>query len=331
MQAWAIEQFGPPSVFQPMDLPLPEITPGQVLIRVAATSVNPIDVKIRSGAVPAIAPAFPAVLHGDVAGIIEAIGEGVDQFTLGDEVYACAGGVARMGGALAEFMIADAKLVAPKPASLTMREAAALPLVSITAWEGLVDRAKVRAGHKVLVYGATGGVGHVALQLAKWSGAWVCAMVSSDKKEAIARQLGADVTINYRETPIEEIVESQTRGEGFDIVFDTVGNDNLQNAFKAATLNGTVVSLVSRSQQDLSLLHAKGLTLHLIFMLIPLLHNINRAYHGEVLKQVAALVDAGHLRPLLDETSFTFADVANAHARLESGQAIGKVTLAQPF
>lgn len=126
-----------------VDLPIPEVIPHHVLIRVLATSVNPVDYKIRSGIVPDIAPDFPAVLHGDVAGIIEKVGEGVNNFQPGDEVYGCAGGVKGMGGALAEYMLADAALIAKKPKSLNMRETAALPLVAITAWEGLIQRANI--------------------------------------------------------------------------------------------------------------------------------------------------------------------------------------------
>lgn len=173
MQAYVINQFGDATVFQASEVATPENQPGHVLIRVAATSVNPVDYKIRSGAVADIAPEFPAILHGDVAGVVEAVGENVEQFKLGDEVYACAGGVKGLGGALTEYMLADADLVAKKPHSLTMAEAAALPLVSITAWEGLIDRAKIRPGQTVLVYGGTGGVGHVGIQLAKWAGAKV--------------------------------------------------------------------------------------------------------------------------------------------------------------
>lgn len=329
MQAQIITQFGSPAVFETADISIPQVIPNHVLIRVTATSVNPVDYKIRQGAVPDIAPDFPAVLHGDVAGVVEAIGEGVTSFAPGDEVYACAGGVNGLGGALAEYMLADADLVAHKPKSLTMTEAAALPLVSITAWEGLVDRAKVQPGQRVLVYGATGGVGHIGVQLAKWAGATVYALVSSDEKGAIARKIGADFTINYRQQPVDEFVAEHTDGQGFDVVFDTVGNDNLQQAFKAAKLNGTVISTVSLSQQDLTLLHAKGLTLHLVFMLIPLLHGVGRSRHGEILTQLAQLVDAGQVRPLLDSQVFTFSDVAAAHQRAESGQAIGKVVLQQ--
>lgn len=329
MKAWVIEQFGSPNTFKQVDLPVPEILLDHVLIRVAATSVNAVDYKIRQGVVADIAPDFPAVLHGDVAGAIAAVGAGVDQFNIGDEVYACAGGVKGMGGALAEYMLADAHLVAHKPESLTMAQAAALPLVSVTAWEGLVDRAKIQPEQKVLVYGATGGVGHIGVQLAKWSGAEVYALVSSDQKATIARRLGADITINYQKQQVEEFVAEHTDGQGFDVVFDTVGNDNLQNAFKATKLNGTVVSTVSLSQQDLTLLHAKGLTLHLVFMLIPMLFGVGRTHHGEILSKIAQLIDEGKMRPLIDSRSFSLADVAAAHEHAESGQAIGKVVLTQ--
>lgn len=327
MKVQAIKHFGEPGVFQTMDLPKPELIPGHVLICVAATSVNPVDFKIRGGIVKEIAPDFPAVLHGDVAGVIEAVGAGVSNLKPGDEVYACAGGVKGLGGALAEFLLADAAFVAKKPQSLTMQEAAALPLVSITAWEGLIDRAKVQAGQNVLIYGATGGVGHVAIQLASWAGAKVFATVSSEEKAVLARSLGADVAINYHQQSVEEYVAEHTGGKGFDVVFDTVGDDHLQTAFKAATVNGIVISTVALSTQDLSLVHIKGLTLHVVFMLIPLLHGIGRAHHGDILSQLAQLVDAEKLRPLLDPESFSFSNIAQAHQHAESGQAVGKVTL----
>ncbi|WP_373540542.1 zinc-binding dehydrogenase [Chamaesiphon sp.] len=261
MKAIIIDRFGDANIFQEIGLPMPEVLANHVLIRVAATSVNPVDYKIRQGLVADIAPSFPAVLHGDVAGTIAAIGAGVDRFNIGDEVYACAGGVKGTSGALAEYMLADVRSIAHKPKSLIMAAAAALPLVSITAWEGLLDRAKVQPGQKVLVYGATGGVGHIGVQLAKWAGATVYALVSSDRKAAIARRLGADFTINYCDRSVEEFVAEHTNNRGFDVVFDTVGNDNLQNAFKAAKLNGTVVSIVSLSQQDLTLLHLSSMRL----------------------------------------------------------------------
>lgn len=327
MKAWVIKKFGSPNIFEQIDLPVPKVLTNHVLIRVAASSVNPVDCKIRLGAVRDIAPDFPAILHGDVAGVVEVVGEGVERFQVGDEVYACAGGVKGFGGALAEYMLADADLVAHKPKSLTMAQAAALPLVSITAWSGLIERAQVQPKQKVLIYGATGGVGHIGVQLAKWAGATVYGLVSSEHKAAIAHRLGADFTINYRQQPVEEFVAEHTNGQGFDIVFDTIGNDNLQNAFNAVRLNGMVVSIVSLSKQDLTLLHAKGLTLHLVYMLIPMLYGIGRAVHGEILWKLAQLVDEAKVHPLIDWRTFSIDEIALAHYYAESGQAMGKIVV----
>ena len=327
MEAYVIRQFGGPDVFEKGNIAQPLVYPGQIVIKVCATSVNPVDCKIRQGKLAAIAPEFPAVLHGDVSGIVESVAEDVDFLKPGDEVFACAGGVMGTGGALAEYMLADARLVAKKPASLNHREAAALPLVSITAWTALMDRAGVKSGDNVLIYGGTGGVGHVAVQLAKFAGANVVSTCSSDSKAALLRDLGVEQCFNYKQMDVQTAVDKFTDGNGFNIVFDTVGGENLQNAFQAAALNGTVVSVSTRSSQDLSLMHAKGLTLHVIFMLIPLLHNIGRQQHGLILENVARLVDEHKLIPLLDRSDFSIADVAKAHARLEAGDATGKIVL----
>lgn len=328
MRAMVIRQFGTPEVFEcDRHFPTPALQPGYVLVQAAATSVNPVDRKIRQGS--AIAPEFPAVLHGDVAGTVVAVGAGVDYLSVGEAVYGCVGGVKGSGGALAEYVLADARLLAPAPQSLPLATAAALPLVSITAWEALVDRAQIQAGQRVLVYGGTGGVGHIGIQLAKAVGATVCAAVSTPAKAAIAHDLGADHTFLYPQEPVDKVVQKYTDGQGFDVVFDTVGNDNLQNAFQAAKLCGTVVSIVSRSSQDLTQMHSKSLTLHLEFMLIPLLFNRDRSHHGYILRQIAQLVDEGKLRPLIDPQSFSIDQVAQAHTYTESGRAIGKVLLTQ--
>lgn len=330
MKAQIIQSHGTPDVFKTENLPISgKIPANHVLIKSLATSVNPVDTKIRSGIAQGIAPSFPAVLHGDVAGIVEAIGEGVTKFKVGDEIYGCAGGVKGNQGALAEYMLADADLLAPKPESLTMTEAAALPLVGITAYEGLMQRTQISPEHKVLIHGGTGGVGHMAIQTAKIRGCKVYTTVSTSEKMEIVKKLGADVAINYRQTTVEEYVNTYTDGKGFDLVFDTVGGDNLDKSFQATALNGTVVSISTRSNHDLTLLHSKGLTLHVVFMLIPLLYGINRKNHGEILAKLAQFVDEGKIRPLIDSQSFTFSEVAQAHRYLESGKAIGKVVLAQ--
>ncbi|PLR78456.1 quinone oxidoreductase [Bacillus sp. V3-13] len=327
MKAQVIHSFGSPSAFQLEDIQKPEVLPGHVLIHVKATSVNPIDTKIRSGAVPAAAPEFPAVLHGDVAGVVAEVGEGVTNFRAGDEVYGCAGGFKGLGGALGEFMLADVRLLAHKPKNITMEEAAAIPLVAITAWEALFSKANISAGQDILIHAAAGGVGHVAIQLAKWAGANVFTTVSTTGKEEIARKLGADTVINYREQSVKDYVQKYTNGKGFEVVFDTVGGENLDRSFEAAALHGTVLAIAARSTHDLSPLHSKGLSLHVVFMLLKILNEDHRHEHGEILKKITSIIEEGKLRPLLDETSFTFDEVAKAHQYLESGEAVGKIVL----
>jgi len=328
MRAIVINAFGGPEVFEEKDIPKPALRPGHVLVRVAASSVNPVDWKIRSGMLAAIAPDFPdTVLGFDMAGVVEAVGEGVADFAPGDEVYGCAGGAKGHPGALAEYQLADARLLARKPVSLDMAEAAALPLVAITAWDALIDRTRLRAGQRVLVHAATGGVGHIGIQLAKAAGTHVFATASSPEKLALAATLGADVGINYKESSVEDYVAEHTGGDGFDVVFDTVGGDNLQGCFTAAAVNGTVASISTRCTCDLTPLHQKGLSLHVTFMILPLLTGKGRERHGEILRELAVLVDAGKVRPLLHAERFSFANVGKAHALLQGGGAVGKIVL----
>lgn len=327
MKAIVMNEFGGPHVLAEQEVPIPELIPGHVRVRVRASSVNPVDTKIRSGLLAAIAPESPAILGCDMAGVVEAVGEGVTEFAAGDEVYGCAGGVKGCPGALAEYQMADVRLIARKPASLSMEEAAALPLVGITAWDALMDRSRVSAGQRVLVHGATGGVGHIGIQLAKAAGARVYTTGSSEEKLTIARGLGADVGINYRDSSVEDYVCEQTDGKGFDVVFDTIGGGNLQGCFHAAAMNGTVASISTRCTCDLTPFHQKALTMHVTFMLIPMLYGQGRERHGEILRELAAMADAGTLKPLIDRRRFRFDQAADAHALLESGQAIGKVVL----
>ncbi len=325
MKAQLLQTYGDTPDFRLADTDVPAVKPGHVLVRVAATSVNPIDIKIRKMK-PAFAPALPAILGMDVAGTVEAVGEGVSGLKHGDEVFGCAGGLADMPGALAEYMLADARLMALKPANLTMAQAAALPLVTITAWDALFDRARIKAGQFVLIHAGTGGVGHVAVQLAKSCGARVATTVSSADKAELARSLGADEIINYREEKPAEYVARLTGGRGFDVVFDTVGGANLDASFLATGPGGVVVSTNTRSTHDLSPLHAKALTLSVVFMLLPLITGQGRERHGEIMAQAAALVQGGKLRPHLDRT-FPLEDIAKAHEFLDSGRAVGKVVI----
>ncbi len=327
MKAMSLKKFGDSGGFEMDDVTKPEVKAGYILVKVEATSVNTVDTMIRSQGedLSPLAPELPAILGMDFSGTVEAVGEGVTAFIAGDEVYGCAGGLANLQGALAEYMLADAKLVAHKPKNISMREAAALPLVGITAYEGLV-RAGVQKDQKVLVHGGSGGVGHIAVQLARYFGADVYSTGGGDKQLALIEKLGAKA-INYKTENVADYVEKHTDGAGFDLVYDSVGGANLTNSFEAAMLNGQVSTTVSMVELDLSLAHFKGLTLHVVFMLIPMLHDHNREEHGEVLAKLAEIVDAGALKPILDEQVFSLKDVGKAHDHLESGEAMGKIII----
>jgi NADPH2:quinone reductase len=207
MRALLLESYNAP--FTLAEVPRPEPDNGEVLVRIKASGVNPLDTKIRAGRAAHAQVKLPAVLGIDLAGVVEEVGAGVTEFKPGDEVFGMAGGVGALQGTLADYASVDAELLALKPSNLSMREAAALPLAVITAWEGLVDRARVHAGQKVLVHAGTGGVGHVAVQIARSFGASVFATVSADK-QAIAEQFGA-IAINYQTTSTLSSIQWATR------------------------------------------------------------------------------------------------------------------------
>ena len=321
-----INQYGPDANFELSEVDRPKVRPNQVLVKIAASSVNTVDTMIRTmGKDLPLSPDAPALLGMDFAGTIEEIGSDVTQYSVGDEVYGCAGGLADLPGTLTEYIAADCDLIALKPKTLSMREAAALPLVGITAYEGL-ERAGISSSQKVLVHGGSGGVGHVALQLAKHFGAEVYSTGGGEKQMRLIERLGA-TAINYKTEQVEDYVQKHTNGAGFDIVYDSVGGANMINSFNAATLNGQVVSTVSLCELDLTVAHFKGLSLHVVFMLIPMLHNYKRNDHHRILKALTAIVDKGDLKPVLDENHFQLEEVGEAHARLSSGKGMGKVVV----
>lgn len=326
MKAMTISEYGENATFESKEVEMPTLKTGQVLIKISASSINTVDTMIRNmGTDLPFSPATPAILGMDFAGTIENIGSGVTEFFIGDEVYGCAGGLGDLQGTLADYIAADSKLIALKPKNLTMKEAASIPLVGITAYEGLI-RANVSNGQKVLVHGGTGGVGHLALQIAKHFGADVYATGGGEKQMKIIESYGAKA-INYKTEQVEDYVKKHTNGIGFDIVYDTVGGENMLKSFEAAALNGQVATTVSLCELDLSTMHFKGLSLHVVFMLIPMLHNFKREQHGEILRNIAKIVEAGDLKPLLDEQQFSLENVGEAYARLESSKAIGKVVV----
>lgn len=326
MKAMQIKTYGEDAQFEVGNVENPAVKPGHVLVKIAASSVNTVDTMIRTmGKDLPLSPDTPAILGMDFAGTVEAVGEGVTNYSVNDEVYGCAGGLADLPGTLAEYIVADSDLLAKKPSNLSMCEAAALPLVAITAYEGL-QRAGIRQGQKVLVHGGSGGVGHVAVQLAKHWGADVYSTGGGDPQLALIEKLGA-TPINYKTESVEDYVNKYTDGAGFDLVFDSVGGANLTKSFEAAALNGQVATTVSMVEIDLTPAHFKGLSLHVVFMLIPMLYNFRREDHAKILSDLAKIAESGSLRPVLDEKQFSLEEVGQAHARLESGQGMGKIVV----
>lgn len=313
------------ATFQATQIPRPEPAANQVLVQIKASGVNPLDSKIRTGKAPHAQQVLPAVLGIDLAGVVAAVGPNVTAFSVGDEVYGMTGGVGGLQGSLAEFATVDADLLAKRPTNLTLREAAALPLVFLTAWEGLVDRANVHEGQKVLILGGSGGVGHVAVQIARARGAKVFATASMAKHDMV-RQLGA-VPIDYRSTAIAQIVQTFTDGQGFDVVYDSVGGSTLDDAFEAVRNYGHVVSNYGWGSHSLLPLSRKAATYSGVFVLLPLLTGEGRAHHGEILRQATQLAEANQLRPVVDPRQFTLETALSAYEAVEQGTAVTKIVI----
>ncbi|MHA4740332.1 zinc-dependent alcohol dehydrogenase family protein [Dyadobacter sp. MSC1_007] len=299
---------------------------GQVLVKVMASGTNPLDLKIMSGQAAHAQTILPAVLGIDMSGIVEAVGEGVETFKPGDDVYGMVGGVGGIPGSLAEYVTVDAQLIALKPRNLSFHEAAALPLIFITSWEGMVDRANVCKNQTVLVHGGAGGVGHIAVQIARSRGARVIATVSPDKFELI-KGYGA-VPVDYVKTDIEQCVDEYTAGEGFDIIFDNVGGATLDNSFKAVKrYTGHVVSILGWGSHSLAPLSFRGATYSGVFTLFPLISGLNRAHHGEILRQATLMVEAGKVFPVVSPSVYGLNTASAAYQEVENGSKNGKVVI----
>jgi NADPH:quinone reductase-like Zn-dependent oxidoreductase len=311
--------------FRVTEIARPTLKPGEVLVRIHASGVNPLDTKIRAGAAAHARHALPAILGLDLAGVVEAVAPDVSAFGLGDEVYGMTGGVGGIQGTLAEYAAVDADLLAIKPANLDMREAASLPLVTITAWEGLVDRAKVHPDQTLLVQGGAGGVGHVAAQIGLALGAKVFATGSAASTDFI-RSLGA-TPIDYASESIDDYVARHTAGEGFDLVYDTGGGAVLDASFQAVKRFGHVISALGWGTHSLAPLSFKGGTYSGVFTLAPLLTGVGRAHNGDILKRAARLVEAGKLRPRVDPRKFSLQTIKDAYAAVVSGSGTGKVVV----
>ncbi|WP_406228827.1 zinc-dependent alcohol dehydrogenase family protein [Pseudomonas siliginis] len=317
MKAMILKSFGGPDSFELSEVPKPVPQAGQVLVRVHATSINPLDYQVRRGDYPDLVP-LPAITGHDVSGVVEAIGPGVSAFAPGDEVWYTPQ-IFDGQGSYAEYHVAAESIIARKPASLSHLEAASLSLVGGTVWEALTVRAVLRVGESILIHGGAGGVGHVAIQVAKAMGARVFTTVREANAEFV-RSLGADVVIDYTQEDYVEAIMRETAGHGVDVVFDTIGGDTLSRSADVLAQLGRVVSIVDIAQpQNLVQAWGKNASYHFVF---------TRQNRGK-LDELSALVERGQLRPHVGAV-YSLADIPLAHARLESGNngLLGKIAIA---
>ncbi|MDD4907397.1 MAG: zinc-dependent alcohol dehydrogenase family protein, partial [Methylobacter tundripaludum] len=298
MKAIMMTAIGNPDVLELHDIDEPEIsTATQVKVRLKAAGVNPVDTKIRHSGLLYDHP-LPAVLGCDGAGEVIETGSAVSQFKPGDKVWFCHGGLGREQGNYAEYTVLDQRWVSLMPQTCSFAEAAALPLVLITAWGGLFDRGGLQAGQTVLIHAGAGGVGHVAIQLAKLKGARVLATVRSEQKAEFVKAMGADEAILYTQDGLADAVNELTGGKGADLVFDTVGAEVFKASIPATAHFGRLVTLLDPGELSLAEARMRNLLIGFELMLTPMLRDLPEARdkHVEILKQCAQWVDKGLLK-----------------------------------
>jgi NADPH:quinone reductase-like Zn-dependent oxidoreductase len=306
MKAVRIHTFGGPEVLQCEDVPRPQAGAGQALIQIKAAGVNPIDWKIRAGYMKQIFQSrLPLILGVDMAGVVESVGDGVTDFKQGDEVYGFLG--AGAGGTYARYVAADARALAPKPKSLNFIQAAAIPLVALVGWQTLFDVANLQPGQTVLIHGASGGVGHMAVQLARWKGAKVIGTASA-KNADFVKSLGADQVIDYHTTRFEDVVHD------VDVVLDTQAGDTQQRSYKVLKKSGILVSTLGIEDPGMAAKYGVRAT---GFMAQP---------NGGELREIAKLVDEGKVKPEVTQV-LPLRDVAKAHEMSQTGHVRGKIVL----
>ncbi|MEY2934321.1 MAG: hypothetical protein RL033_5070 [Pseudomonadota bacterium] len=312
MKAAIIRDFGDANRFELTDMPKPTPGPRQVLVRVVAASVNPVDYKIRQAGAWAGIP-MPAILGYDAAGVVEAVGSQATRWKPGDEVFYSARIFGRQG-TYAQYHVEDEEILAFKPASLSFEQAAAVPLAAITAYDTVVSFFQTKPGDTVLVHAGAGGVGHFGVQLAKAAGARVLATGRASNTDLI-KGLGADEVIDYQKTRFETEVLRLTDGRGVDAVFDTVGGDTVSRSIQAVRAYGKLATVVSLDG-SLQGMQAKNLTLYFGFM----------ERTEAKIQAMKTLIDRGQLRPLIDST-FPLEQIGDAHRKLEAGGIKGKVVI----
>ncbi len=329
MKAVLMPAVGPADVLQLQEVPEPQIrTPTQVKVRLHAAGVNPVDTKVRKRGL-FYPDALPAILGCDGAGVVEAVGSSVTRLAPGDEVWFCNGGIGGDPGNYAEYTVVDEGVARLKPKRWNFEQSAAAPLVLITAWEALFDRAQLNAGKTVLVHAGAGGVGHVAIQLARLGGARVCTTVSTQEKADFARSLGAEYCILYRDQTFIQAIGRWTEGRGVDIALDTIGGEVFQQTLSAVAHYGDIVTLLDPGT-DVQWVDARNRNLRVGFelMLTPMVRDLPqaRAHQGEILDRCAAWIDEGKLQIELADV-LPLEQATQAHLRIEEGHIQGKLVL----
>jgi len=328
MRAVLMQQPGNPDLLSIGEADKPVCGSDEILVQVVAAGINPVDTKVRANGL-FIAEGFPAILGCDGAGIVEAIGADVTRFEPGDPVYYSYGGLGQKAGNYAEYIAVPEAYAAMKPDSLDFIDAAAAPLVLITAWEALFDRARTGSGNKVFIHAGAGGVGHVAIQLAKLAGCEVATSVSSDEKADLVKQLGADMVINYRTQNVTEALLEWSDNQGVDIAFDTVGGDAFNQLVAATKVYGDIVTILQVPiDADWKNIRLRNIRISQELMLTPMLLGMDEAaaHHGDILEQCGQFFDQQKLSIFVSDT-LPLEQAAEAHRRIEAGGISGKLVL----
>lgn len=324
MKNLVLEQFEKPFAVKETDQPIPK--DHEVLIQIKSSGVNPLDLKIKNGQAAHAKVSLPAVLGIDMSGIVIQTGKNVKDFKKGDEVFGMVGGVGGHQGTLAEYIIADSEHISLKPKNISFQEAAAVPLIFITAWEALVDQINIQYGQTVLIHGGAGGVGHMAVQIAAAKGAKVYATVSPDHMAKIENYHAQP--IDYTTSSVDQYVNEYTAGAGFDAIVDTVGGSVLDDSFQAVKkYTGHVVSILGWGTHNLAPLSFRNAKYSGVFTLYPLLTGERKKHHGDILKEAARLFEAGKIKVQLHHQSYPLEQTNVAYSLLETGKATGKIVI----
>lgn len=331
MKAFIVERYGDAGAVRAGDVPDPQVGQDDVLVQIYAASVNPLDLRTREGGLKAILPyRVPFVLGNDLAGVVVAVGAGVTRFTVGDEVYARPD--KNRIGAFAELIAIHQDDVATKPATLTMEEAASIPLVGLTSWQALVERANVQQGQKVLIHAGSGGVGTIAIQLAKHLGATVATTTSTANTDLV-KSLGADVVVDYKKQAFETVLHD------YDVVLDTLGGETLKKSLQVLRPGGKLISVAGPPDPAFAKELGANLVVSLAMAALSFRtrqrarrHHVTYSYlfmkaSGNQLGEVTSLIEAGKIRPVVDRV-FPFESTPEALAYVEEGRAkAGKVVV----